>query len=1436
MNEPQASSSLLVFLFTDLVDSTGWKQSLGDAAYANDILQPHNDLCRRLLSEFPDANERNFTGDGFLVTFPSPSAAVQFGLRFHERLREYLWSDEVTRKGHAPETRIGIHLGEAIAYADADPNTKQVTGQAVDLAARIMGLAAGKQTLVTRHAFDSARQYVRDEGLSWLAHGQYRCKGSDDPLEVCEVGVPGRAPLAPPADSDKAKRVKIEAEDDTGSWRPAVGLPIPRRDGWIIEKKLGEGGFGEVWLARHQRTKERRVFKFCFDAERLRSFKRELTFFKLIKNELGERPDIAKLHEVQVEAPPYFLESEFVESGNLADWAEAQGGLEKIPLATRLRLMVETARAVAAAHSLGIIHKDLKPSNILIKLDRDGTPHAQLNDFGIGILADRTLLQKGAITETGFTESVMFGNDSSRTGTRLYSPPEANLGKPATTGFDVYALGVMLFQMVVGDLHRPLGTGWQEDVIAGDADDPLQSALLMEDISQATYGVPAKRLPGAALFADRVEHLEARRAERLAGIASKEQERLKVERDRRLKRLRWALAGSVALMVVMGGLGVYAWQAKNAAIRAEFEETIRANELTIALKKAEDAQKAEAKRAGELAIAIAKAEQSERAEKTHSGKLSVALKKTEQAENAEKQRSAELAIALKKAEEAEETEKNRSVQLKKERDITELALKEAERNLSNGRIFLAENSWNTTESAEIANDLIDAIPPAFRNWEWRYLKAKYEGRLFAIQRHGSGANSVVLSTDGMRIVSGSDDKIVRVWDARTGESLLQLKGHTKAITSVAISNDRKQIVSGSDDKIVRVWDARTGENLLQLKGHTGRVTCVAISNNGKRIVSGSSDNTVRVWDAKTGQTIRKLTGNIEGAEMVGCNHNASVVVAAMESSIIRVWDGETGQILRERTFTDGKRRIFYGVASVAINDDGTRIVSGINENTVLVWNPRTGEDILELKGHTGDVTSVAISADGTRIVSGSKDRTVRLWDAQSGKARRKLAWNTESVTGVAISGDGTRIVSAGGNDPIRVWDMRAKERSYGFDFIANMPMNVAINGDGTRIAISSLKDNVVRLWTVGSRQYQFELKGHKNVVTCLAFSADGTRIISGSADETVRVWDARTGKSQIELNGHTNSVLCVATSREGTCIVSSSKDKTILVWDARTGKSISGELELNATVESIAISSDGTRIVGSSGNTLYVWDALTGRCLLRLEGTQGQFGIRQRFDQEKVCFELNATIREITSVAISSDGYWIACGLKDKTIQVWNAKTGRNIVVLKGHVGRVTSVAISSDNTRIVSGSEDKTVRLWDMRNGQSLVELKGHSSALRHVAISDDASHIISVSSDPTFFIWGEKLKWDRLEAESELAHSEKMRRRYTTRPDPDWHIEQSTRFEKEGSTYAAALHRSFEQQARGVAAVDYNQFDKAYWHFISAALLKPKIPESLSIEKMHK
>jgi serine/threonine-protein kinase len=260
-----------------------------------------------------------------------------------------------------------------------------------------------------------------------------------------------------------------------------------------------------------------------------------------------------------------------------------------LPLEERLRLVAEIAGAVAAAHSVGIIHKDLKPSNVFMRRASDGRWHPMPADFGIGAVADRSQLEQRGITVAGFSRTILEPG-SSRTGTRMYQPPEANLARPATVQGDVYALGVLLYQMVIGDFDQPLGVGWERRLGAARAQgwagephregeappeprsptvptpvspgakpfrtlDPsgeLVLRLLQDDIGACVDGDPSARLATAAQLVERLQTMDQRVAD---GLARRRAERAAL----RMCRLRAALAAAVAALVIVGGLGAFAF-------------------------------------------------------------------------------------------------------------------------------------------------------------------------------------------------------------------------------------------------------------------------------------------------------------------------------------------------------------------------------------------------------------------------------------------------------------------------------------------------------------------------------------------------------------------------------------------------------------------------------------------------------------------------------------------------------------------------------------------------------------------------------------------------------------------------------------------------------------------------------------------------------------
>ncbi len=1363
---------LLNLLFTDIVGSTKIKHELGDQKGVQ-LIQQHHSIVREILADFPEGEEIDTAGDSFFIVFVKPSDAVKFSLLLQSRLRNNLKETPLPLLD-----RIGIHLGEVfVEERDDIPKSKDFFGMQVDTAARVMSTANGNQIVMTRSVFDNARQVLKGQELagigelSWVNHGPYVLKGIEEPLEICEVGEEGIAPLSPPADSESVYRHISPDSEPVLGWRPALGLTVPGTE-WILEEKLGEGGFGEVWKAQHRKLKENRVFKFCFRADRVRSLKREVTLFRVLKERVGEHPNIVRLHDVFFDEPPYYIVTEYVEGRDLISWCERNGGINNIPLETRLEIIAQAAEALQAAHDAGIIHRDLKPSNILI--DGDGTSpekiKVKLTDFGIGqVVSDQVM---AGMTQFGFTQTILADDHSSHSGTHLYMAPELFAGKPASIRSDIYSLGVVLYQMYVGDLSRPLSTEWVKHI-----EDPL----IKDDLTNCFYEYPQDRFPAVGQLAQRLHTLNIRRKER----ADQEAAKLRALRRRRLTMVTSILLGIITLLTIALGYGL--WREKIQRQIAEREQYY--SNIGFA---GECIKNLRFERARELLLTCPPqfknwewgryqllCNQDLFTLSHHSNPVSsLAISPNGQyivtgtSDGTAKVWNAENAQEIMRFNKHSDDEYVTSVAFSPDGKfiisaggndvyICSVATGQVVLNLTGD--FSTMTIRPDGKHIAVVNMTSNVETEGFMAGQTLYHAENtaiiYEmgtgQEIFKLDEHIKPITSLAYSPDGKYLLTGSKDSTAKVWNTDTGQAIHSLEGHTNQVVFAAFSPDGKRIVTGSNDNTAKIWNTETGQEITSLDGHYGPVIYAAFSPNGKLIATGSFDNTAKIWNSGTGQEIFSLEGNTNPVGFLEFNKNGKrlISITGIGEGSAKLWDVETGQEIRDFKITGHH----MDITCASFNSNGELIVTGGFDKTAKIWDAKTGNELLNLEGHSALIRYAAFTPDSKRLVTASNDGTAKIWNIENIQAKNILADYPASDQDVALSPTGEHIVSVG-------------------------------------------DDNTAIVWNAETGYEVHRLEGHIDKVTTVGFSPNGSRIVTASLDKTAKVWNTKTGKEILNLKIDASSVYSPVFSPDGNMIAINTgrEDSQIIpIIDSKTGKEISSIKGISELINSMLFSPDGKRLVTTnSGGLNQISDdipdtlidekvdsqLLTEQEMTNLIDSQGM-GISEDefiekeidgdFDAEQELNSLSNPLEKgipeddivdaikiwdietgqvitsheiksssessasIMSIAFSPDGKRIVTGHDNNIATLWNAETAQESLTFNKHASMLTSESFSPDGKRILLGGLDHTVKVFDTETASELLSLEGHSGMIFSMSFSPEGKQIATTSEDKTVKLW---------------------------------------------------------------------------------------------------
>jgi WD40 repeat protein/serine/threonine protein kinase len=907
--------------------------------------------------------------------------------------------------------------------------------------------------------------------------------------------------------------------------------------------------------------------------------------------------------------------------GQRADAPRSPGGLAG---RSYIRQVVELVRQVAeAAHALhekGIVHRDIKPGNIL--LSADGS-QAVLMDLGLAQLADDV---EGRVTRT-----------RQFVGTLRYASPEQVL---AVGGLDrrsdVYSLGAALWELLA---LRPLYG----------ATDETPSPEVMRRIQFEEPGRLRQGHPALARDLEAVVHRSLEKDPRRRYATAKE---LAEDLGRYLagKPVRARPVGSVERG--------WRWCRRNPAVAALL--------------------------AGVVAVLL----------------LGTGV-------------SAFFAVRAEN----------------KARVVSQLLY------ISNMR--LAQQAWESNQTLRVLQLLDGQVPERtngtdLRRFEWYYWWHCAHTELLTVKGHMPDVHSVCFSPDGTRLATASRTGTAKVWDAKTGQEALSLKGDARYVFSVCFSSDGTRLATASAVDAVKVWDARTGREVLSL-GDSGTYVC--FSPDGTRLAGFSRDRTVKVWDARTGQEVLSLGDR--GTSV--CFSPDGTRLATAGAFGVKVWDARTGQetlSLKGRATEQGERA--GPETGVCFSPDSSRLATVPGDKTAVVWDVGTGRKLLTLKGHTQEVLGVCFSPDGTRLATAAGDYggrgELRVWDARTGQDCLALKDCLRTLRCVCFSPDGSRLAGGGGEfeEPgeVKVWDARTGQEMVNHKGHAGAVWDVCFSPDGTRLASAS-EDGTAKVWDAKTAQEPLSLQGPRTVCG-VCFSPDGSRLVGGSPDNTVKIWDARTGQESLTLKGHTAPIFGACFSPDGNWLASASWDGTVKVWDAKTAQEAltvrghtDGAKGHTGSVLGLCFSPDSRRLASASGyNTVKVWDARTGQEVLTLRGYRIWFS------------------PDGTRLATASDN-----GSGSYALTVWDARTGREVLRLddkddsgptpKSYSAPVTSACFSPDSSRLAAASTFPRVIVWDAKTGQQILTLRGHTAGACSVCFSPDGSRLASASMDGTVKLW---------------------------------------------------------------------------------------------------
>ena len=1050
----------------------------------------------------------------------------------------------------------------------------------------------------------------------------------------------------------------------------AVGQKLGR---YKLLERLGEGGCGVVYVGEQTEPVRRRValkvVKLGMDTKQV------VARFEAERQALAmmDHPNIAKVLDAGAteSGRPYFV-MELVRGIKITDYCDQNN----LPTKERLALFIKVCRAIQHAHQKGIIHRYIKPSNILVTL-HDGVPVPKVIDFGIA-----------KATEGRLTDATVYTQLQQFIGTPAYmSPEQAEMsGLDVDTRSDIYSLGVLLYELLAGsppfDPQELLESGIDQMRRTIREKEPMRPSTRLATLQREQLTTAAKRRSAEApklihqlkgdldwIVMKCLEKDRQRRYETANGLAADLGRHLnhepvvarppstayRLHKAFRRNKLAFIAAIAVAVALLLG-FGVSTWQAF-VARKAQWE--------------------------------------------------------TEEARNGERQQRFEAQAAQKTAEnERQRAEanaqksRNAAIQSRRSQYAADLfaATAEVEKGKYSGaRSFLREY---------FPRDGLEEL----RGFEWRYFWQLSAGQQLNTYPMSGEVIDLAWSPDGGMLAAGGSDRTVKLLRPGTGEVLNVFTNNSDWNVSVAFSHDGNGLVAAGSRTPVRLWDVQDGRLLLTLTNYlSARIACspvdplLAVGTGGDWWAQRGSN--VYLVDLPSGKELRALPN--AGDRAVFSRDGKRLATAnggQFPKQSVILWDVESGQ---KRQVLGNQRQVL----GMAFSADDHLLAVGTRLGEVTLWNLDDFTHVT-LREATGDYArSVAFSPDGRWLAVAMLTQEVEIWEVATRRLSERLRGHSWEVNAVAYSPDGSQLSSASRDGTIRFWNPNPGTQKL-LPGVRLSPKGFPLFSPSSRWLAAPMQNGDLHLIDTTTSDWNTRTVLPKAGLP-QAFSRDDSTLLSlVSEARTLHRWDtaSNTLQSTTRLETTNASWLCSSITPDGNLLALA--NLTLLeIFDTRTGRRVD-RLARPGYVDAVALSRDGRFLAFSVNGTCTLWDIAARQPLWTVRGHRDR----------------------IHAVRFSPDQKVIATGSWDSNVRLWDATTGKEQAVLTGHRAGLLNCVFAPDGRTLATKSDDRTIKFWNMATFREVGSIQmeyGGQVAGPFLAFSPDGQMLAAHDSGDGLLCW---------------------------------------------------------------------------------------------------